>query len=206
MHGRRRLCLVFPPKGLKYTPPKLTCGGCAAARPIQTMIVASWAPTAKMINAPQQNTLSQQMQFQLLKPTLCSQRFLQLTAEALNVKGAPHKTYKTQYQVDGNRGQIDAKINRCQDRKQQSEIITKSSNKEILSPMPGTFYSASSPDATPFIKDGDKVSKGDSLCIIEAMKIMNEIEAEESGTIVKFLVDDGSAVDYNQPLFLIDPS
>ena len=92
------------------------------------------------------------------------------------------------------------------DESEKSEIITKSSNKEILSPMPGTFYSASSPDATPFIKEGDKVSKGDSLCIIEAMKIMNEIEAEESGTIVKFLVDDGSAVDYNQPLFLIDPS
>ena len=92
------------------------------------------------------------------------------------------------------------------DESEKSEIKTKSSNKEILSPMPGTFYSASSPDAAPFIKEGDKVSKGDSLCIIEAMKIMNEIEAEESGTIMKFLVDDGSAVDYNQPLFLIDPS
>ena len=92
------------------------------------------------------------------------------------------------------------------DELEKSENIIKSSNKEILSPMPGTFYTAPSPDAVPFIKEGDKVSKGDSLCIIEAMKIMNEIEAEESGTIVKFLVDDGSAVDYNQPLFLIDPS
>ena len=92
------------------------------------------------------------------------------------------------------------------DKSKKSEIIKKSNSEEILSPMPGTFYSASSPDAAPFIKEGDKVSKGDSLCIIEAMKIMNEIEAEESGTIMKFLVDDGSAVDYNQPLFLIDPS
>ena len=89
---------------------------------------------------------------------------------------------------------------------QKSENIKKTNSKEILSPMPGTFYSASSPDSSPFVKEGDKVSKGDSLCIIEAMKIMNEIEAEESGTIMKFLVDDGSAVDYNQPLFLIDPS
>ena len=88
----------------------------------------------------------------------------------------------------------------------ESNIIKEKNGEEILSPMPGTFYSASSPDAAPFIKEGDKVSKGDSLCIIEAMKIMNEIEAEEGGTIVKFLVDDGSAVDYNQPLFLIDPS
>ena len=89
---------------------------------------------------------------------------------------------------------------------QKSDNIKKTASKEILSPMPGTFYSASSPDSSPFVKVGDKVSKGDSLCIIEAMKIMNEIEAEESGTIVKFLVDDGSAVDYNQPLFLIDLS
>ena len=87
-----------------------------------------------------------------------------------------------------------------------SEDAKKDNSEEILSPMPGTFYSSPSPDAAPFIKEGDIVSKGDSLCIIEAMKIMNEIEAEKSGTIKKLLVDDGSAVDYNQPLFLIDPS
>ena len=87
-----------------------------------------------------------------------------------------------------------------------SEDTKKDNSEEILSPMPGTFYSSSSPEAAPFIKEGDVVSKGDSLCIIEAMKIMNEIEAEKSGTIKKLLVDDGSAVDYNQPLFLIDPS
>ena len=87
-----------------------------------------------------------------------------------------------------------------------SEDTKKDNSEEILSPMPGTFYSSPSPEATPFIKEGDVVSKGDSLCIIEAMKIMNEIEAEKSGTIKKLLIDDGSAVDYNQPLFLIDPS
>ena len=87
-----------------------------------------------------------------------------------------------------------------------SEDTKKDNSEEILSPMPGTFYSSPSPEAAPFIKEGDVVSKGDSLCIIEAMKIMNEIESEKSGTIKKLLVDDGSAVDYNQPLFLIDPS
>ena len=87
-----------------------------------------------------------------------------------------------------------------------SEDAKKDNSEEILSPMPGTFYSSPSPEDAPFIKEGDVVSKGDSLCIIEAMKIMNEIEAEKSGTIKKLLVDDGSAVDYNQPLFLIDPS
>ena len=87
-----------------------------------------------------------------------------------------------------------------------SEDTKKDNSEEILSPMPGTFYSSPSPEDAPFIKEGDVVSKGDSLCIIEAMKIMNEIEAEKSGTIKKLLVDDGSAVEYNQPLFLIDPS
>ena len=87
-----------------------------------------------------------------------------------------------------------------------AEDTKKDNSEEILSPMPGTFYSSPSPEAAPFIKEGDVVSKGDSLCIIEAMKIMNEIESEKSGTIKKLLVDDGSAVDYNQPLFLIDPS
>ncbi|MBC8345392.1 MAG: acetyl-CoA carboxylase biotin carboxyl carrier protein [Candidatus Marinimicrobia bacterium] len=77
---------------------------------------------------------------------------------------------------------------------------------EILSPMPGTFYTAPSPDADPFVKVGDSVSEGDPLCIIEAMKIMNEIEAETSGTITKILLEDGQAVEYNQPLFVIESS
>ena len=80
------------------------------------------------------------------------------------------------------------------------------SGEEILSPMPGTFYTASSPDVDPFVKVGDTVKEGDTLCIIEAMKIMNEIEAEKSGTITKVLVENGNAVEYNQQLFLIDPS
>ena len=80
------------------------------------------------------------------------------------------------------------------------------SGEEILSPMPGTFYTASSPDVDPFVKVGDTVKEGDTLCIIEAMKIMNEIEAEKSGTITKVSVENGNAVEYNQELFLIDPS
>ncbi len=86
------------------------------------------------------------------------------------------------------------------------ESASADSGEEILSPMPGTFYLAPSPDADPFVKVGGTVKEGDTLCIIEAMKIMNEIEAEQSGTITKILVDNGNAVEYNQPLFLIDPS
>ena len=79
-----------------------------------------------------------------------------------------------------------------------------SNGEEILSPMPGTFYSASSPEAEAFVKIGDIVSKGDTLCIIEAMKIMNEIEAEKSGKITEVVANNGEPVEFNQTLFLID--
>ena len=81
-----------------------------------------------------------------------------------------------------------------------------STNQEILSPMPGTFYTAPSPDAEVFVKEGVAIKKGDTLCIIEAMKIMNEIEAEQSGVISEILIKNGEPVEYNQPLFKIDPS
>ncbi|MBS1551294.1 MAG: acetyl-CoA carboxylase biotin carboxyl carrier protein [Bacteroidetes bacterium] len=75
---------------------------------------------------------------------------------------------------------------------------------EVKSPMVGTFYSAPSPDADPYISVGSNVSAGTVLCIIEAMKLMNEIEAEVSGKIVKILVENAQPVEYNQPLFLIE--
>ena len=74
----------------------------------------------------------------------------------------------------------------------------------IKSPMVGTFYRSVGPDKPPFVKPGDKVSKGQVICIIEAMKLFNEIEAEMDGTIVKVLVDDASPVEYDQPLFIIE--
>ena len=74
----------------------------------------------------------------------------------------------------------------------------------IKAPIVGTFYSASSPEAEPFVKVGDKVQVGDVLCIIEAMKLMNEIEAEVSGTIKEILVENAEPVEYDQPLFVID--
>ena len=77
------------------------------------------------------------------------------------------------------------------------------SSDKINSPMPGTFYRSSSPDADPFVKEGDQIVKGDTVCIIEAMKIMNEIEAEENGTIEKVLVENDSPVEFDQPLFVL---
>ena len=87
-----------------------------------------------------------------------------------------------------------------------AEAMQLDDGENILAPMPGTYYSASSPDAAPFVKEGDSVSEGDTLCIIEAMKIMNEIEAEQNGTITKIFVENGKPVEYNQPLFAINPS
>lgn len=73
----------------------------------------------------------------------------------------------------------------------------------ITSPMVGTFYSKPSPDSEPYVKVGTKVKKGDIVCIIEAMKLMNEIEAECDGEISKVLVNDGEPVEYGKPLFVI---
>lgn len=75
----------------------------------------------------------------------------------------------------------------------------------IKSPMIGTFYRKSSPDKPNFIEVGDEVSPGKTVCIIEAMKLFNEIESEVSGKVVKVLVDDASPVEYDQPLFLVEP-
>ena len=82
----------------------------------------------------------------------------------------------------------------------ESNLIT------IKSPIIGTFYRKPSPDKDNFIEKGDLISEGDVLCVIEAMKLFNEIESEYSGKIVKILVDDSSPVEFDQPLFLVDPS
>ncbi len=76
----------------------------------------------------------------------------------------------------------------------------------IKSPMIGTFYRSAGPDKDPFVNVGSTISVGDTVCIIEAMKLFNEIEAEITGKIVKVLVDDATPVEYDQPLFIVDPS
>lgn len=73
----------------------------------------------------------------------------------------------------------------------------------VRAPMVGTYYAASSPGAAPFVSEGKSVAVGDTLCIIEAMKILNQIEADKAGTIKKILVENGQPVEYNQPLFVI---
>jgi len=76
----------------------------------------------------------------------------------------------------------------------------------ILSPMPGIFYSAQSPDKPPYVKEGDTVKTGQVICVVESMKIMNEIESEYDGVIKKIFVNNSDPVEFNQPLYLIEPS
>ncbi|HVN27140.1 MAG TPA: acetyl-CoA carboxylase biotin carboxyl carrier protein [Candidatus Binataceae bacterium] len=83
-------------------------------------------------------------------------------------------------------------------------IELEDNQKLVESPMVGTFYRAASPDSDPFVEEGNQVRKGEPLCIIEAMKMMNEIEADTAGRVVRFLVDNGSPVEYGQPLMILE--
>ena len=85
------------------------------------------------------------------------------------------------------------------------KIKSVTEGEELLSPMPGTFYSSPTPDDSPFVTIGSKVVKGQTLCIIEAMKIMNEIESEIDGTVSEVLIQNSDPIEYNQPLFKIKP-
>ncbi len=87
----------------------------------------------------------------------------------------------------------------------QEEAQDTSNLHKIVSPMVGTFYASSSPEADAYVKAGSKVSKDSVVCIVEAMKLFNEIEAEVNGEIVEILVKDGQLVEYGQPLFLVKP-
>jgi acetyl-CoA carboxylase biotin carboxyl carrier protein len=85
------------------------------------------------------------------------------------------------------------------------KIESATEGEDLLSPMPGTFYSSPTPDDPPFVTVGSKVAKGQTLCIIEAMKIMNEIESEIDGTVSEIFIENSDPIEYNQPLFKINP-
>ena len=86
----------------------------------------------------------------------------------------------------------------------KSATASRSTEKHITSPMVGTFYRASSPDAGPFVEIGSTVKKGEILCIIEAMKILNEIESDKDGVIKKILIENGQPVEFGEPLFVVE--
>lgn len=87
---------------------------------------------------------------------------------------------------------------------EKTEVSTKKTA-EIKSPMIGTFYRSANPDSPPFVSVGDKISKGQTLCVIEAMKLFNEIESEVSGILVKILAENATPVEYDQVLFIVEP-
>lgn len=89
------------------------------------------------------------------------------------------------------------KVEVLNEKKQDENLV------EVKSPIVGTFYAAPAPDADPYVRIGDSISQGTVLCIVEAMKLMNEIESEFNGVIEKILVENATPVEYNQPLFLI---
>jgi acetyl-CoA carboxylase biotin carboxyl carrier protein len=84
-----------------------------------------------------------------------------------------------------------------------SSVATAEDGNTQRSPMVGTFYSAASPDAEPFVKIGQKVKEGEALCVVEAMKMFNQIESEFSGTVTKILVENGQPIEFDEPLFVI---
>jgi acetyl-CoA carboxylase biotin carboxyl carrier protein len=89
--------------------------------------------------------------------------------------------------------------------KVEKPVVAGKKTVDIKSPMIGTFYRTANPDSPPFISVGDKVTKGQTVCIIEAMKLFNEIESEVSGTVVKAMVENSSPVEYDQVLFVVEP-
>lgn len=129
-----------------------------------------------------QNGGNQQYQQQMQPAQMMPQQQQQAMPQQQQPQAAPQPPEKTEKE------------------KEESNYIT------VKSPMIGTFYRSSSPEKDPFVNVGDTIKTGQVICIIEAMKLFNEIEAEVSGKIVKVLVDDSSPVEYDQPLFLVDPS
>ena len=139
---------------------------------------------------------------------------LEMKDVKLTIKTGPGKTETTIFQQPS-AAQIPVNVQTISPESiAQEEIIETLSKQdeegseytEIKSPIIGTFYRKAAPENPPFVKVGDIISAGDTVCIIEAMKLFNEVESEISGKIVKILVDDSSPVEFDQPLFLIDPS
>ncbi len=135
---------------------------------------------------------------------------LEIEEDGLKVKIAKKvRTYKTEGQSAVVLSQPSDPVQTANQTQSSSEnektVKAESANiHEIKSPIVGTFYRSPAPDADAYVQVGDTISPGSVLCIIEAMKLMNEIESDVSGKIVKALVENGKPVEYNQPLFLID--
>ena len=134
----------------------------------------------------------------------CDEFKLELGKE-MNIMASPQVTYMGQGGVGENptlvANQHEVTIETNNMKEESSHTLT--DNKVIKSPLVGTFYSAEGPNAKPFVEVGSKVKKGDIVCIVEAMKLMNEVEAEEDGEVVEILVNNEDMVEYNEPLIVL---
>ncbi|HTZ18210.1 MAG TPA: acetyl-CoA carboxylase biotin carboxyl carrier protein [Dissulfurispiraceae bacterium] len=133
----------------------------------------------------------------LLKDTDITE--LQVEKEGIKIKIKREKYF----------GHIDVQHPPVEKRSAREDIVNSLQEEKlytVASPIVGTFYRAPAPDAAPFVEAGARVKKGQVLCVIEAMKLMNEIECEVDGVIARILVENGHPVEYSEPLFLIDPA
>jgi len=135
---------------------------------------------------------------------------LEVEENGLRIKVAKKiRTFRTYEQPQVVIGQTPVQENaaiKSGDDKAQIEEEKPANVHEIKSPIVGTFYRSPAPDAEPYVQVGDMISQGSVLCIVEAMKLMNEIESDVSGKIIKIIAENGKPVEYNQPLFLIQAS
>lgn len=138
---------------------------------------------------------------------------IEIEEEGLKVRIAKHIQNNMTMQpqiIQTHAPQVQSPVSHSAEKTVQAPVETKIEEQkkyhEIRSPIVGTFYRAPAPDADPYVEVGKVVNKGDVLCIIEAMKLMNEIESDVSGRIVKILVENAQPVEYNQLLFLIEPA
>jgi acetyl-CoA carboxylase biotin carboxyl carrier protein len=132
---------------------------------------------------------------EILKDTDISE--LQLEKEGSKVRIKRHKLISPEESVK--LMPVEEKMPATEEKEDAQRLFT------VTSPLVGTFYRSPSPDAKSFVEVGDRVGKGQVICIVEAMKLMNEIESEVDGAIVKALVDNAQPVEYGEPLFLIEP-
>lgn len=126
---------------------------------------------------------------------------VKVTSPALTNEGANQEAPAPQQSVQP----IQTEVKEPQQAPQAPAVQEDATLHKIVSPMVGTFYKAPAPDADPYVSVGDKVKEDTVVCIVEAMKLMNEIEAEIRGEIVEVLVENGQLVEYGQPLFLVKP-
>lgn len=122
------------------------------------------------------------------------------------VQSAPVLTNPVSHSIAPVSNQVSVPVTENKTPSNQTGSSNESKYVTIKSPMIGTFYRSSGPDKGPFVNVGDEISAGKPVCIIEAMKLFNEIESDIKGKIVKVLVNDATPVEYDQPLFLVDPS